>query len=1078
MKRNRIVLACTGLAATGLAVFTAMGFYNKGTQAHYRPSSSTEEISCEEEGEDGHNWRGAAEWQYNRLKNQNTGLIDESEVLAVQARANQTLLNARSGGPGQSVSSVQWNELGPDNVGGRTRAILIDRNNTQHMFAGGVAGGLWESFDGANNWQRNAGFFSVPGVVITVVTIAQAPNGDLYVGTGEGNFYGAYSSGAGGMIGGGIYKSTDGGATWNLLSSTDPTPNSSTATWAAVNKIVVDPNDAQHVFAATNKSLKVSLDGGTTWSVPTGLSSSSVCTDVEITSTGRVVAAVANKPWLSTDNGASFSNVGTTAQGFTNSGLGRTELAIAPSDPNYVYAFCASTGGALAGVWVSVDGAQNWTQVCGAGNSQFDPFGGNQQGTYDNIVAVDPFNPGRAIFGGVELWEWEMSSNNPPAGQWNQMANEYDSPFNPFYVHADKHAIVFHPTQPGVIFVGCDGGVFRSINDGFYWQQMNAGYNVTQFYSVACDHQAVNRDIALGGCQDNGTRFINGLGNTSMSADEVSGGDGGHCDMSFLNPNAIFSTVYYGTVYRSSNRGSSMSNFAPDGVSLGNPGDAGFVTPIRLWESLNDVLSGDTVTVVNDTVLQNITITSGSQATFSGTIGSTIAATPAGSINLSSVVFTCGTNVVVSNGSGVLSGDGTGTVNTNGTYTVTFTSAPPANQALRATFTVQFGAGTVFSIPSNIQGRNLTYTTSVTVNPNDTIRVQDVIQSHLAVGYSSAKGIYLVRRPLDFSQNPEWIKIGGAQSTPTAFSGTPSMMAWSADGNHLFVGTEGGSLYRFSNLGAVTDTVNGSITSGASANPNCIVTCRLIGNFSSRWVTGLDVDPNDASNVVVTVGSYSNTAYVYYSTTADTASSVSAAAFSDRTGNLDNIGGVPTYSVSFDKYNTGRVLVGTEHGVYETTNINTANPTWAAAMGGLDNVPVDMIRQQRHEPWHVPNAGCFYIGTHGRGVWRDDSSWQQPTGIGNPSQGGNSTTVSNDLKVYPNPVVDNSNVSFVLNKGGVANVRIYDLNGREVYNRNYEGMNAGQNSVQFSTDDFAKGTYIILVSQGNARVGTARFVKM
>jgi photosystem II stability/assembly factor-like uncharacterized protein len=326
MRKNKILFsALIGCVSLGLCLTIAC-FVKKENQSLYHPSTNDNyNLSV---GGENQEWQGAVEWQYNRAKNQITGSIDVNDVINVASRASQTLSNSRNGNdPNQTASVMQWNEIGPDNIGGRTRAIVIDRNNNQHLFAGGVGGGLWESTDGANNWHRVAGFFSLPGVNINVVTIAQAPNGDLYVGTGEGNFYTPFGMGAGGFIGGGIYKSTDGGTTWAQLASTSPAQaNSSSATWVAVNKIVVDPNDANHVFAATNRSLKVSMDGGNSWSVPTGLSTTSICSDVEMTATGRVVTVMANKPWLSNDNGNSFSNVGTATQGFTNSSVGRCEF--------------------------------------------------------------------------------------------------------------------------------------------------------------------------------------------------------------------------------------------------------------------------------------------------------------------------------------------------------------------------------------------------------------------------------------------------------------------------------------------------------------------------------------------------------------------------------------------------------------------------------------------------------------------------------------------------------------------------------------------------------------------------------
>ena len=159
-------------------------------------------------------------------------------------------------------------ELGPDNVGGRTRAVLFDNLDPthKHMWAGGVSGGLWESNDAAATWHRCAGYFALPEAVATVVTIAQAPNGDLYVGTGEGSFYFLSGFGAAGFTGNGIFKSTDDGVTWTSLTSTQPTnQNSAASAWIGVNKIQVDPSNSNHIYAGTNKGLKISNDAGNTW---------------------------------------------------------------------------------------------------------------------------------------------------------------------------------------------------------------------------------------------------------------------------------------------------------------------------------------------------------------------------------------------------------------------------------------------------------------------------------------------------------------------------------------------------------------------------------------------------------------------------------------------------------------------------------------------------------------------------------------------------------------------------------------------------------------------------------------------
>ncbi len=1041
-------------------------------------------------GEDAH---GAAQWRFDRQKNQVTGEVDPNEVfrareLAAQAQRSST----RNGDPAVSVAAVQWNELGPDNVGGRTRAILIDNQDPthKHMFAGGVSGGLYESFDGANNWQRCVPFFNITDVTITVSTIAQAVNGDIYVGTGEGSFYPLYGFGAGGFVGGGIYKYTAATQTWAVLPSTVPSTQNTTSTdWLNVNKIACDPTNPAHIFAGTSRGFKESFDGGGSWSTPNGITSAFAnTTDVQVTSNGHVMAVLSGKPWLSVDYGATFTNVSTAGSGFITASVGRTTISIAPSNPNIVYAFCAAPQNMagqsfLQGMLVSVNGGYNWTQVTGAGNAAFEPFSANGQGIYDNVVAVDPFDSKHAIFGGVELWEWNMVDTVNPAGQWNRIAVEFpNSPFNPYYVHADKHCITFHPAQPGTFFIGTDGGVSRTTNGGQTYVTMNSGYNVTQFYAVAHDHHAGNKNIAMGGTQDNGTQYIDGNGNTDMSAFATGGGDGGWCDLSYINPLATFQTVYYGSLSRSNNGGQSSSNFYDSRITslanFGNAGFASFITPIRLWESTNDVLSGDSITFVNNTVMQNKHTTNGIDDTYTGTLTvNTPVANPLPTIILGSVKFVAGNDTLTSNGAGAIGGDGFGSIDgLTGVYTITFNTLPVANVVVKAIYDVQYGAGTVLSLNSNVSGKVVEYTTPFTIGAGDSVKAQDVIQSHLAVGFTGS--VWLTRRALDFSTTPLWLKIAGTNSTPNAFTGETSCMAWSADGNYLYVGTAAGRVYRIGNLAAVTDSANGDIDNVNNPNPSSIVTCTWIGNFSNRNVTGIDVNPNNPDQVLVSLGNYTNTSYVYYTTIGTTATTTTGT-FTDKTGTLDNNGGFPAYTISFDQYVPNRALVGTEHGIFETVNLNAVSPTWTAANTGMDNVAVDQIRQQRWPAWLVPNAGCFYIGTHGRGIWRDDSSWQQPTGINNPSNPGSSdnTAVNKDLKVFPNPVVDNSNVTFKLAKAGDATVQVFDLNGKLVYSKNHDQLSAGLNTVQFETGELVKGAYLIVVMQNANRIGAGRFIK-
>lgn len=1103
------MVAGTGLAAAGLALFASFTLID-GNGAKYRPSASVKLKS--EHDLESHGAAGAAQWRFDRLKDAN-GNLDVAEMLRINRLSSQSL-NAQRNNSATSVTSANWTNLGPDNIGGRTRALLIDNqdaaNNYQHMFAGGVSGGLWESTDGGNNWSRNPGFFSLPEVNLNVASIAQGSDGAIYVGTGEGlygqNQFNVSGSGAGGFLGGGMYKSTDRGATWTLLTNTEPaTSNSSTSVWAAINKIGVDPTNAQRVVAATNKGIRISNDGGQNWTAPAGTLGTAGATDVDFGSDGSLVVCVVGRPHRSTDGGATFTNIGTTPSvGFLTGSLVRVEIGIAPSDPNWIYAFCAASNGTLAGALLTIDGGQNWTTIAGASSAAFDPFG-TGQGDYDNVCEVDPNNKNRCVFGGVQIWRWENvtpnpSTQNPPAGQWDRIALEFPNVIqNPYYVHSDKHAVVFHPTTPGTFYVGTDGGVFRTVDDGNFYQPMNRGYVTTQFYSVAHDHFSENRDLAAGGLQDNGTLYINGLGNTAMDAEPIGGGDGGHTEMSFLNPQAIFATVYYGALSRSNNNGGGFADFYTERVTnepgFGNPFFASFVTPIRLWETLNNPQSKDSVTFINP--IRQVLVGAGNGVEDSLLFQLSLAAVsptsvPAPSFDLGSIMVTAGaTDTVFSNNAGVFSGDGTGSVSTNGYITLRFNNAPANNAVIRVFYGVRYNAGSTLNISSQqVPGRSYEWVSNAAIFPHDTVRIQDPINARLVVGTTVSNpsfdgGVYMTKGPLQFASNPEWMKIAGRLSTPSSLTGEIATMTWSNDGDILYVGTAAGSVFRVSNINNVVDSSNGDIENGNTTNPNAVVTCTRIAAFTGRNVTAIDVDPADNGRVVVALGNYAQTQYVYYSSTADTDPAVSnAGSFVSKTGNMitpgTGLGAAPAYSISFDKYNPNRVLVGTERGIIETQNITAGTVSWAWALTGLnENVGVDMIRQQRWDPWHVKNAGCFYIGTHGRGIWRDDSSWQQPTSINEPGAGGSAgATANKDLRVFPNPVVDNASVAFRLTQQGDVTIDLYDLNGRVVMSEQQSNLAAGQQTVRFNAGDLARGTYLIVVSQNNNRIGTGRFIKL
>lgn len=529
--------------------------------------------------------------------NQETGKMHTEAYYKALAQAEQQKNQLSKTAP-----ELEWEFLGPNNVGGRTRALLIDRNNPNHLIAGSTGGGIWVSTDGAQNWSEHPQNQELPNLVISSIT--QATNGDIYVGTGEG--LGLSAIGTAGQVtaafpGTGIYKSTDGGDSFNLLQETMPTiANNPGADWSLVNKVVAHPSNPNIIYAALANGAFVSEDAGANWiSLGTRGIISNFTYDIVIQpSTGDVFVTSGTALFRSTDNGASFNQVSGNDPGQFPTSTGRKILAISPSDNNVIYAaIIQDFQGCLQEVVRSTDGGNTWISIgTGTGvGGPFDPTSNSAQcqGNYDLALTVDPANPNRIFFAGVTLWVWVEENG---ASSWSQLDNIGVNELFPTYVHADKHTIVFHPTNPNIMYIGSDGGVARSTNaqsNRPTFQTLNKNYNVTQFYTVAAGIDG----RAIGGTQDNGTPYMNFRGNAAKAGFEVLGGDGADAAISILSPNGVFASIVSGALRRSSNDGDSFSTAMDENLDCNADANGRctpngqmdnaenlFVVPFELWE--------------------------------------------------------------------------------------------------------------------------------------------------------------------------------------------------------------------------------------------------------------------------------------------------------------------------------------------------------------------------------------------------------------------------------------------------------------------------------------------------------------
>ncbi|MEO6132165.1 MAG: hypothetical protein ABIQ02_09975, partial [Saprospiraceae bacterium] len=400
------------------------------------------------------------------------------------------------------LPNAVWHERGPNNVGGRTRAIMIDESdpNRNRIWVGGVGGGLWRSDDVSQpdpNWRKLA--FQLDNIAIG--SIAQDPNDHnvIYVGTGEG--YGNLDA----ISGAGMFKSTDDGETWSWLTSTK------NSNFSNIHEVFVSPNG--DVYAGTQVGgLFRSKNGGGTWEKVLGTSLSGASNnnfyDFHYNETNQTFyASNANSVFKSAsgDRG-SWTDIGTSKPGFPKD-LVRVEFAICPTDPNVLYVL-GSVNGAASNTYVSNDGGASWV-------SRSSPGGGgdftNGQAWYDLDIAVDPFACGRILAGGVGMQE-----SNFQAISWAPLDGG----------HSDQHLILFDTKKQGRVFFGNDGGIWMSDNGGQTIFTKNPGYVTTQFYCCAI-HPDAGSPYILGGTQDNNSLQISQPGLSPSRS--VWGGDGIFC---------------------------------------------------------------------------------------------------------------------------------------------------------------------------------------------------------------------------------------------------------------------------------------------------------------------------------------------------------------------------------------------------------------------------------------------------------------------------------------------------------------------------------------------------------------------
>lgn len=442
--------------------------------------------------------------QWTEMKMDETGKIPYDRIRALFQLTKMKRLEKA----GSNLTNLQ--ELGPSNVGGRTRAFLVDKNNYNRLFAGGVSGGLWVSSNGGALWTPVDDQAS--NLSISFITQNPFTPQVIYFSTGE------CAGNSAGIPGDGVYKSMDNGVTFMKLPSSD-TPEFD-YTW----RIACSLTDTHTVFVATR-------DAGLFRSTNAGNSFENVLPNVEVTDLevfrdGSVIAAVSGQGLFRSNDG-SFGTFTSINNGLPTSGFYRVEMAYCDSVPDVMYVTYESPDGDdILGLYKTTDGGVSWTATSNPSNFNI----GFYFPWYCLTLAVKPSDPNFLVIAGVSIGY----STNGGTG-WIEHQNS----------HGDYHIVVFNPANQNQFYVGNDGGLYKYYDTHFIaYVNLNNHYNVTQFYTGTFFPQDLR---CWGGTQDNGTQSGSDV---SMAFNHIFGGDGAFTAINQQSPYIGYASWQNGHILR------------------------------------------------------------------------------------------------------------------------------------------------------------------------------------------------------------------------------------------------------------------------------------------------------------------------------------------------------------------------------------------------------------------------------------------------------------------------------------------------------------------------------------------------
>ncbi|MBU2651147.1 MAG: T9SS type A sorting domain-containing protein [Bacteroidetes bacterium] len=885
-------------------------------------------------------------------------------------------------------TTVDWVELGPNNMAGKTKAVIFDNQDAsaQTVYAASTTGGIYITTNLGQTWSKLDG----PENALHVSAMVQDASGTIYAGTGntESN-----------DIGNGIWKSTDG---VNFIQIPSTVPNFVSEDWWFIYKLAVDPA-GNRIFAATNAGLRYSGDGGNTWTLAKtsdDVELSGEGFDIEVGSNGILLADNATLGYYSpTGNPSAFMLIDTLPDY-----SGRVEFAIAPSNPDIMFATVVTPTGALNSVWRTSNGGGDWYVVAPGGSTALNFFNsgnnvGDGNGLTNNVLKVMVDDPDRILLGGVNMWEGKKIDDDG-FFQWTMRSNgDNNNPASPYYfsyVRPNHYDYVFRPTNSREIMIATQGGVFAGILNSieFTFEPKHRNYYSTQFTSVGVSG---DKRKVIGGTLSNGTVRIDGAGNqtTAKYGYDVyfdangfaSLSSGGYCEIPIIDPMVAIYSQADGNFRRSEDLGVNWSaTFFSSDVSGTFTANAGFYAPTILWENFEDYQSYDTTWFVADKPYntgEKILVKSNNRA----------------------FPFYSTTPVALSPGDSLPVKDIISTKYFLGAY----------DDAIWMTKEIlYFGKEPEWFKIADKSNSNYDGTPSSLALSADA--------NYLWVGTQEGRlyRISNLRNAYDYDR-------ADVRSPFCIVSVTEVPINWDASGDPIDVPIS--SLYvdpnNFDNViltlevFGVPQTVM-KTTNGLAQTP---VFATIQGNIPNlpAFASLIEMDNPDIAFVGTNQGIF-------------------------MTENFTS--GNPTWFVPEDP--SGFTIGTTPVYMLKQQLISKQDFTYTY-WNGVDSLKATYKGTN--------NYGVIYAASYGRGLFLCDQ-FQKPVGIFDPGIGKKS---GNDLLIYPNPVSNTANVMITMEKAGTVDLLVFDLNGKVIMQESIRQQNSGTSTIQLSTDDLPNGTYFLQV---------------